>query len=118
MAASPTDEVEPRQPAKANAGEPAFSQAELFIKIKKSHGFGTKQVTVNDKATDAARQIIPAMCQVLLRDKDLVNKKKQYIEGGCRGNWPELLPLAGKEAQKEGQEQQEQQGSSSSEASS
>ncbi|WIA29660.1 hypothetical protein OEZ86_012144 [Tetradesmus obliquus] len=55
-------------------------------------GFGEKPLTLEEKATKATGYIIKAMHQLLKEHDYLPQKKRLYVEYGCRGDWPELKP--------------------------
>lgn len=38
----------------------------------------------------AASQLIKGMLQLLKENKDLLVRKRLYIEMGCRGDWPQV----------------------------
>ncbi|KAG2451737.1 hypothetical protein HYH02_003517 [Chlamydomonas schloesseri] len=98
-------------------------RAELAVRVKIQKGFGVRgSQTLEGRARAVADTLLPRLSDFLAEKPELTERKRQYVERGCRGDWPELQPaewspavaaldrkpLAGFEGQE--QQQQQQQG--------
>ncbi|WIA09584.1 hypothetical protein OEZ85_008976 [Tetradesmus obliquus] len=88
------DEVDKRKPKPPSAAREVYlgrSEVRASLSVA-GGGFGEKPLTLEEKATKATGYIIKAMHQLLKEHDYLPQKKRLYVEYGCRGDWPELKP--------------------------
>jgi hypothetical protein len=90
VAADETNRRKPKVPTPTRLLH--YNQSEVRAKLDIPTGFSSKPLTTEDKAKQATSQIIKAINQLLKEHSYLAAKKRLYIEYGCRGDWPQLMP--------------------------
>jgi hypothetical protein len=87
------DEHDRRSP-KPDAPERALwrRSAELPTRVEVPSGFGVKRRSLEDKAREVVGPLVRGMTQLVKDDPALPARKLMYLEMGCRGDWPQLMP--------------------------
>ncbi|KAG2441816.1 hypothetical protein HXX76_003425 [Chlamydomonas incerta] len=68
-------------------------RAELAVRVKVQKGFGVRGgQTLEGRARAVADTLLPRLSDFLAEKPELTDRKRQYVERGCRGDWPELQP--------------------------
>eukprot|EP00198_Chlamydomonas_reinhardtii_P008520 XP_001697857.1 shikimate kinase-related protein [Chlamydomonas reinhardtii] len=71
-------------------------RAELAVRVKVQKGFGVRGgQTLEGRARAVADTLLPRLSDFLAEKPELTERKRQYVERGCRGDWPELQPAEG-----------------------
>lgn len=86
------DEEDRRSPKARSAARDAYGHAEVRAKVQAPTGFSTKGVSTEEKAAKAVPQLITALGTLLKQHPYLPEKKRLYVQYGCRGDWPVLQP--------------------------
>ncbi|KXZ52535.1 hypothetical protein GPECTOR_9g579 [Gonium pectorale] len=69
------------------------SKAEVTVRVKAIKGFAVKGGnTMENRARAVADVLMPRLSDYLAEYPDLADRKREYVERGCRGDWPELQP--------------------------
>lgn len=88
------DEQDKRNPKPQSPARQLYHDvSEVRAVLQKSGGgFGSNELSFDEKVTKATSQLIKAMNQLLKEHDYLPAKKRLYVEMGCRGDWPQLKP--------------------------
>jgi len=68
------------------------SNAEVKVEMKKGKGFSDTGITTEQQAKAAVDQFMINMVNFMNSNPNIVNKKREYVHYGCRGDWPEIKP--------------------------
>lgn len=82
----PADEVDKRHAKPATAARAVYQeQSEVRAQLQCAKGgFGARELSADDKAQKAASEVIKAMNKLLKEHDYLPQKKRLYVEYGCR----------------------------------
>ncbi|EFJ49242.1 hypothetical protein VOLCADRAFT_104463 [Volvox carteri f. nagariensis] len=68
-------------------------KAEVVVRAKVQKGFAVKGGnSLDNRAKAVAELLLPRLSDHLAEFPELADRKRQYVELGCRGDWPELQP--------------------------
>ncbi|GFR45890.1 hypothetical protein Agub_g7346, partial [Astrephomene gubernaculifera] len=69
------------------------SKAEVAVRVKLNKGFSQRSGnSLSTRAQAAAAALMNRLCDHLAEYPDLTDRKRRYVEGGCRGDWPAVQP--------------------------
>ncbi|GLC45372.1 hypothetical protein PLESTB_000315400 [Pleodorina starrii] len=88
------DEEDKLRP-KARTPERALfeGKAEVVVRSRVQKGFAVKGGnSLDNRAKAVAELLMPRLSDHLAEHPELADRKRQYVELGCRGDWPELQP--------------------------
>ncbi|GIL90787.1 hypothetical protein Vretimale_16827 [Volvox reticuliferus] len=86
---------EDKQRPKGRTPERALyeDRAELVVQTKVQKGFAVKGGnSLENRAKAVAELLLPRLSDYLAEFPELADRKRQYVELGCRGDWPHLQP--------------------------
>ncbi|KAG2484082.1 hypothetical protein HYH03_017101 [Edaphochlamys debaryana] len=90
------DEEDKTRPKPASEERALYGRkAEVTARVKVQKGFAAKggnPFSLENRARAAADALLPRLSEHLAEFPALTERKRQYVERGCRGDWPEVQP--------------------------